>query len=231
MPNDNSGASVPDQSKGQAVASGVDVGSSTATLATPEFARGKQISASGRPAILDFMQNTIAGYDATHHYPAPQNQPASTGASLTGAPQGSAQVKGAESYKLKTCPYLGDISSALNGREKPLNDAISIEYRELAAQIAQAAIAYKEIMDKPFDASNFVDRISQTESASKRLKDSVQIASTLELEAILVAANLNLDKYGLRIVQVSGSGEIWMGNLGENRRFSPAMRLTGADKD
>jgi len=221
MPNDNSGSSVPDQSNSQAVAGGADVGSGTAVVATPEFARGKHVSASGRPAILDFMQNTIAGYDATHQHPAPQNQPSAS----------SAQSNGAESYKLKTCPYLGDISSALNGREKPLSDAISTEYRELAAQIAQAAIAYKEIMDLPFDPSSFVDRISKTESASNRLKDSVQIASTLELEAILVAANLDLEQYGLRIVQVSGSGEIWMGNLGENRRFSPAMRLTSTDKD
>ncbi|MBK9622369.1 MAG: hypothetical protein IPO31_24560 [Candidatus Obscuribacter sp.] len=96
MPNDNSGSTVPDQSSSQAVAGGADVGSGTAVVATPEFARGIRVSATGRPAILDFMQNTIAGYDATHQYPAPQNQPASTGASLTGAPQGSAQVKGAE---------------------------------------------------------------------------------------------------------------------------------------
>lgn len=226
MPNDNSGASVPDQSKGQAVASGVDVGSSTATLATPEFARGKQISASGRPAILDFMQNTIAGYDATHQYPAPQNQPGVAGAQSMGA-----QVNGSESYKLKTCPYLGDISSALNGRDKPLSDAMSADYVALAGQIAKAAMAYKTIMDKPFDPSNFVDRMAQTENASKELKDKVLIASTLELEPILVAANLELEQYGLRIAQVPGNGEIWMGNLGENRRFSPAMRVTGVDKD
>lgn len=229
MPKDNSGISVPDQSSSQAVAGGADVGSGTAVVATPEFARGNRVSASGRPAILDFMQNTIAGYDATHQYPTPQNQPVSAGAPLTGVPLVSAQLKVAESHKLRTCPYLGDISSALNGREKPLSDAISYEYRELAAQIAEAAIAYKEIVDKPFDASNFVQRISQTEAASKRLKDIVQIASSLELDAILVAANLNLGRYGLRIVQVSGGGEIWMGNLGENHRFSPAMRLSGAD--
>ncbi len=215
-------ASAPDNSNSQAVADGVDVGSGTALVATPEFARGRRVGASGRPAILDFMTNTIAGYDATHQNPAPDR-------ALQGAqalPQVASVSSTSSSHKLKTCAYLGDISSALNARQRAYPDILSVELSNQAEQITRAAVAYKKIIDESFDSTNFVERMSRSESASEILRQSVKAVARDVLEDVLVVTNIELEGHGLKVARVAANGEIWMGNLGENNRYSPAMRLS-----
>lgn len=152
---------------------------------------------------LDFGQHPISGYDACE----PSHKPMDgSGRAPELTPKGEA--------------YLGAARDALTSPERPAPNDLSDENKRNVDSIAKGAEDYsKGIGNNPNNEENF-----------KKLQESINKVPSKDMDDVLAAANEKLKSQGLRIEQVPGTKEIWMGKKEDSSgRHYLHTRLREAD--
>lgn len=152
---------------------------------------------------LDFGQHPISGYDACE----PSHKPMDgSGRAPELTPKGEA--------------YLGAARDALTSPERPAPNDLSDENKRNVDSIAKGAEDYsKGIGNNPNNEENF-----------KKLQESINKVPSKDMDDVLAGANEKLKSQGLRIEQVPGTKEIWMGKKEDSSgRHYLHTRLREAD--
>lgn len=152
---------------------------------------------------LDFGQHPISGYDACE----PSHKPMDgSGRAPELTPKGEA--------------YLGAARDALTSPERPAPNDLSDENKRNVDSIAKGAEDYsKGIGNNPNNEENF-----------KKLQESINKVPSKDMDDVLAGANEKLKSQGLRIEQMPGTKEIWMGKKEDSSgRHYLHTRLREAD--
>lgn len=133
---------------------------------------------------LNFAEHPISGYDACE----PSHKPMDgSGRAPELTPKGEA--------------YLGAARDALTSPERPAPTDLNDENKRNVDSIAKGAEDYsKGIGNNPNNEENF-----------KKLQESINKVPSKDMDDVLAGANEKLKSQGLRIEQVPGTKEIWMG--------------------
>lgn len=143
---------------------------------------------------LDFGQHPISGYDACE----PSHKPMDgSGRAPELTPKGEA--------------YLGAARDALTSPERPAPNDLSDENKRNVDSIAKGAAEFDKGIVRDFGSDDFAEKFKKHENDLTELQESLNKVPSKDMEDVLAGVNEKLKSQGLRIEQVPGTKEIWMG--------------------
>lgn len=162
---------------------------------------------------LNFAEHPISGYDACEPSFKPMD---GSGRAPELTPKGEA--------------YLGAARDAVNSPEKPAPKDLSDENKRNVDSIAKGAAEFDKGIGQDLGSSDLAKRFEKNEKDLAQLKDSINKVPSKDMDDVLAGVNEKLKSQGLRIEQVPGTKEIWMGKKEDSSgRHYLHTRLREAD--